>query len=90
MITNPFPLVERFEEEETYTDPRSKRKERFPNIHDSYSVHLSVVVPAYNEEERCEFYIPFVRFNILNSISKVIFKTSQVNIPTSFYNFIWS
>ncbi|XP_045459951.1 dolichyl-phosphate beta-glucosyltransferase [Melitaea cinxia] len=52
MITNPFPLVERFKEEETFNDPRSKSKERFPNIHDSHSVHLSVVVPAYNEEER--------------------------------------
>lgn len=42
------------EEEEFYNDPVSKRKVKFPSIQDPYSVHLSVIVPAYNEEDRCK------------------------------------
>ncbi|KAF9421742.1 hypothetical protein HW555_002423 [Spodoptera exigua] len=52
LVTSPYPEMERFEEEKTYNDPRSKKRVAFPNIEDPHSVHLSVVVPAYNEEER--------------------------------------
>ncbi|KAH9638230.1 hypothetical protein HF086_013668 [Spodoptera exigua] len=52
LVTSPYPKMERFEEEKTYNDPRSKKRVAFPNIEDPHSVHLSVVVPAYNEEER--------------------------------------
>lgn len=57
MVTNPYPVVERFQEETTYSDPKSKSKKKFPNIAEPHSVHLSVVVPAYNEEERCKFLV---------------------------------
>ncbi|PZC79081.1 hypothetical protein B5X24_HaOG216896 [Helicoverpa armigera] len=52
LITNPYPVVERFPEESTFNDAKTKRKLPFPNIAEPSSVHLSVVVPAYNEEER--------------------------------------
>ncbi|XP_049888193.1 dolichyl-phosphate beta-glucosyltransferase [Pectinophora gossypiella] len=52
VITKPYPEVERFKEEEYYNDPRTKNKLKLPSIKDPYEVHLSVVVPAYNEEER--------------------------------------
>ncbi|KAM3968179.1 dolichyl-phosphate beta-glucosyltransferase wollknaeuel [Aphomia sociella] len=52
MITNPYPTVERYTEEETYKDPKSNKKLKFPDINEPYSVNLSVVVPAYNEQDR--------------------------------------
>ncbi|XP_063823151.1 dolichyl-phosphate beta-glucosyltransferase [Ostrinia nubilalis] len=52
VVTNPYPVVERFKEEEYYEDPKSKTKVKFPSIEEPQSVNLSVVVPAYNEEER--------------------------------------
>ncbi|XP_047545677.1 dolichyl-phosphate beta-glucosyltransferase [Vanessa atalanta] len=52
VTTNPYPSIERFTEEETYYNPKSKCKEKFPSINDPHSVNLSVIVPAYNEEER--------------------------------------
>lgn len=58
LTTKPYPGVERLEEEEFYKDPKSKNKIKFPSIQDPYSVNLSVIVPAYNEEERRKFYIP--------------------------------
>ncbi|XP_045492543.1 dolichyl-phosphate beta-glucosyltransferase [Colias croceus] len=51
-FTEPYPIVERFKEEETYKDPRTKSKDKFPTLEDPSEVHLSVIVPAYNEEER--------------------------------------
>lgn len=29
--------------------------EAFPSLYEKWSVHLSVVIPAYNEEERCKY-----------------------------------
>lgn len=52
-ITHPYPLVEKFEEEEMFRDPKTNTKHRFPGIKDAATIDLSVVVPAYNEEERC-------------------------------------
>lgn len=52
ITTKPYPIVERLEEEDFYNDPKTKNKVKFPSIQDPYSVNLSVIVPAYNEEER--------------------------------------
>lgn len=52
IVTKPYPVVERFKEEEVYEDPDKKTKVKFPSIEDNHSVNLSVVVPAYNEEAR--------------------------------------
>ncbi|XP_033743428.1 dolichyl-phosphate beta-glucosyltransferase-like [Pecten maximus] len=47
-----YPDLGRFESEEYFLDPKKKEKIKFPSIHDPPSVDLTVVVPAYNEEER--------------------------------------
>jgi dolichyl-phosphate beta-glucosyltransferase len=43
------------EPEKYFLDPQSKRKVVFPSLADDASVDLTVVVPAYNEEERCKY-----------------------------------
>ncbi|XP_059051316.1 dolichyl-phosphate beta-glucosyltransferase [Achroia grisella] len=52
VITKPYPVVTKYEEEETYMDKAKDRRLKFPDISENYSVNLTVVVPAYNEEER--------------------------------------
>ncbi|KAJ2950573.1 hypothetical protein O0L34_g8819 [Tuta absoluta] len=52
VVTKPYPVVERYKEEETYNDPRTKTKPKFPSIKNTFEVNLSVVVPAYNEDKR--------------------------------------
>ncbi|GBP07087.1 Dolichyl-phosphate beta-glucosyltransferase [Eumeta japonica] len=39
-------------EEDYFYDSEKDRKEKFPSIYDPYMLNLSIVVPAYNEEER--------------------------------------
>ncbi|RVE52274.1 hypothetical protein evm_003064 [Chilo suppressalis] len=51
-VTNPYPIIEHFEEEKTYRDNKTKTRMKFPSIDDPQSINLSIVVPAYNEEER--------------------------------------
>lgn len=55
--SDPYPIIEQFEGEDCYYDPRSKTKKKFPSINDPPSVAISVIVPAYNEEERCKVYV---------------------------------
>ena len=43
--------------EKIYADPKSNKKEKFPFNLKEGTLSLSVVVPAYNEEERCKFRI---------------------------------
>ncbi|XP_026667797.1 dolichyl-phosphate beta-glucosyltransferase isoform X2 [Ceratina calcarata] len=52
IITEPYPKIWRDEEEKYFWNPKTKSKEIFPSLHDKWSVHLSVVIPAYNEEQR--------------------------------------
>lgn len=42
-------------EKEKYFLTSTGEKQLFPSLHDSYSRELSVVIPAYNEEDRSEF-----------------------------------
>ena len=61
VTTQPYPNVWRHDEEKTYFNPISGKKEAFPSLKDDWSVHISVIVPAYNEEERCKnFYINLI------------------------------
>ncbi|XP_069131347.1 dolichyl-phosphate beta-glucosyltransferase-like isoform X2 [Argopecten irradians] len=46
------PNLRRFDSEEYFLEPKKNEKIKFPSIHDPPSVDLTVVVPAYNEEER--------------------------------------
>ncbi|XP_065202568.1 dolichyl-phosphate beta-glucosyltransferase [Planococcus citri] len=47
----PFAEIIRHEQEEYYMD-ENQRLMKFPSIEDDWKIHLSVVVPAYNEEKR--------------------------------------
>ncbi|KAK6643075.1 hypothetical protein RUM43_004578 [Polyplax serrata] len=51
-LVNPYPVVYRSPNEEKFYDPLSKKSVKFDSLEDTYSVNLSVVVPAYNEAER--------------------------------------
>lgn len=52
MTSSPYPDLRRFDSEKYYEDPDKAEKLKFPSIHDPPSTDLSVIVPAYNEEER--------------------------------------
>lgn len=54
-VTDPYPIVERFKDEENFEDPLTKKKKKFPGLKEDCSVNLSVVVPAYNEQERRKY-----------------------------------
>nr|CAG4646502.1 EOG090X0BIY [Macrothrix elegans] len=47
-----YPAVLRYDEENFFFDPITKSKIPFPSLYESPSVKLSVIIPAYNEEER--------------------------------------
>ncbi|PNF37239.1 Dolichyl-phosphate beta-glucosyltransferase [Cryptotermes secundus] len=50
--TTPCPVVLRSEKETSFFDPESGQTSEFPSLSDQWSIHLSVVVPAYEEEIR--------------------------------------
>ena len=71
VTTQPYPNVWRDEKEKFYLNPSSGKKEAFPSINDDWSVHLSVIVPAYNEEDRCKnflykFYCLYFTYKLLS------------------------
>lgn len=50
-----IPEIKRFESEKSYKDPNKNNATYFfPFMEEEGSIDLSVVVPAYNEEERSE------------------------------------
>lgn len=66
-ITTPLPQIIRYAEEQFYFDPVSKTKQPFPSINESPSIALSVIVPAYEEEQRCESSIDrIIYYSVLN------------------------
>lgn len=71
VITKPYPIVEQFEEESTYNDPKSKKRLKFPSISEAESLNLSVIVPAYNEEKRCKLLLCLVGILRTNLASKI-------------------
>ncbi|XP_054000478.1 dolichyl-phosphate beta-glucosyltransferase [Hylaeus anthracinus] len=52
VMTQPYPNIWRDEKEKYFYNPKTKSNEIFPSLYDDWSVNLSVVVPAYNEEQR--------------------------------------
>lgn len=52
MTSTPYPYLGRYESEKFFENPDKSEKSKFPSIHDPPSMDLSVIVPAYNEEER--------------------------------------
>ncbi|XP_039952752.1 dolichyl-phosphate beta-glucosyltransferase [Bactrocera tryoni] len=51
-ITKPFPVIKRRKEERHFLDPIRIQNVDFPSVEDAPTVHLSVIIPAYNEEQR--------------------------------------
>ncbi|KAF7270402.1 hypothetical protein GWI33_016636 [Rhynchophorus ferrugineus] len=51
-ISQKYPIVLRSKKEKRFYDPSSNEELEFPSIDDKPTLNLSVVVPAYNEEER--------------------------------------
>lgn len=51
-ITKPFPVIKRRKEERHFLDPVKIQNVDFPSVEDAPTVHLSVIIPAYNEEQR--------------------------------------
>lgn len=51
MSTKPYPDLGRYDSEKYFLNEKQE-KCLFPSINDPASVELSVIVPAYNEEER--------------------------------------
>ena len=69
-MTSGPPNLHRHDSEKYFTDPAIKKGDKrvkFPSIHDEGSIDLSVIVPAYNEEDRC-------KFNVLISLYKNAFQ----------------
>lgn len=52
VITEPYPKIWRDEKEKYFFNPKTQKSEAFPSLYDNWSVHLSVIIPAYNEETR--------------------------------------
>lgn len=52
VTTAPYPIIHRAKEEKYFLDPVSGERHEFPSLSNPHSINLSVVVPAYNEEER--------------------------------------
>ena len=48
----PYPVITMAESEKNFKDPKTGEYSMFPTIHDKPSKSLSVIVPAYNEEQR--------------------------------------
>ncbi|XP_018319897.1 dolichyl-phosphate beta-glucosyltransferase [Agrilus planipennis] len=51
-VCKPYPIVYRSRKEKCFINPVNSESILFPSIHDQPSVHLSVIIPAYNEEDR--------------------------------------
>lgn len=52
-VTTPFPQIIRYEDEKYFMDPVTKTKQPFPSINERPKIALSVIVPAFDEEQRC-------------------------------------
>ncbi|XP_043602362.1 dolichyl-phosphate beta-glucosyltransferase isoform X1 [Bombus pyrosoma] len=52
VMTKPYPEIWQDEKEKYFLNPKTKKTEAFPSLYEKWSVHLSVIVPAYNEEQR--------------------------------------
>ena len=62
MTSSAYPEISIASKESEYRDADGKPK-KFPSIDDAATKTLSVIVPAYNEEERCKFsLVCFLKF----------------------------
>ncbi|EDW04060.1 dolichyl-phosphate beta-glucosyltransferase [Drosophila grimshawi] len=50
--TKPYPIITRHKDEKFYLDPKTIKTIEFPSLDEPPTLELSVIVPAYNEEQR--------------------------------------
>nr|CAD7257078.1 unnamed protein product [Timema shepardi] len=50
--TTPYPVVSLSEQEKYFLDTKTNKRLEFPSLHEPWSVHLSVIIPAFDEETR--------------------------------------
>lgn len=62
-ITTPYPVIKRSKEEEYYLDPNTVKTCDFPLMDEEPTIHLSVIIPAYNEEQRRNKKLIFLILN---------------------------
>ena len=48
------PIIVRYESEKTFIDVTTDKSQEFPFLEEEPNVILSVIVPAYNEQDRCK------------------------------------
>ena len=79
MFSSP-PNLHRYDSEKSFLSRRRGSKHKFPSIQELASVDLSVIVPSYNEEERCKRYARFAvfKFTGLNNMAEVLQRFSNV------------
>nr|CAH7767466.1 unnamed protein product [Callosobruchus chinensis] len=51
-ISATYPVIKRTRKEKLFLDPNTGQFHKFPSIEEPHSVYLSVIVPAYNEQDR--------------------------------------
>jgi len=56
-ISIPYAQMSQTDNEKYFLDPITNKKEKFPSILSAPSVYLSVIVPSYFEEKRCNFVL---------------------------------
>ena len=64
----------RYDKEKFFLDPNGSEKQNlpFPKLSSDATVELSVIVPSYNEEQRCKcmMFVPVPRiFNVKQNLS---------------------
>ena len=94
------PDLRRAESEKTFLDPKDGKRKPFPSITDAPSVYLSLVVPAYKEEKRCEFteqgQLSFLSLQNFTTVPKMMSETMEylekrkVGHPSSLFFFFSS
>lgn len=65
--SSPYALVLRSSHEKYFKTSQRGTKELFPSIDDPWSVSLSVIVPAYNEQLRCNQLYSFICNHLLRT-----------------------
>jgi dolichyl-phosphate beta-glucosyltransferase len=58
ITATPYPVIFRFKDEEGFENPTTGKKEKFSKLEDPPTLDLSIIIPAYDEEKRCESIIP--------------------------------
>lgn len=55
MSSETYPDIKVYESEKFFRDTAAGKQLEFPSIKDAPTKSLSVIIPAYNEENRCKY-----------------------------------